>query len=153
MKQRPRIQHGHKMTTQFKKIGSINPERAYSSKPRREAWETAKHLRRNNPTFIRPCLWLDSDQILGCHLHKVVGIEGIVHLCDLTSQMENCLHSTEPVVPFLPPPHPFQVWKDPVLKFIEKHDHTMKEKAVSKVCGDKYYDQDHDYYWTSHPLK
>ena len=127
-------------------------ERTYSSKAHREAWETAKHLSQNNPTSVRPRLWLNSDQIPGYRLHEVVGIEGIVHLHDLTSQMEHCLHITEPVVPFLKPPDPFQKRKDPILKFLEKHDHTAKEKAVSKVRGDKRYDWDHDFYWTSCPL-
>ena len=108
-------------------------ERVYSNQICQEAWETAKNLQQNNPASVRPRVWLHSDQIPGYRLHKIVGVEGIIHLHDLTSQMEHRLHLTEPVKPFLPPPDPFQERKDPVLKFLEKHERTSKEKLVSKV--------------------
>ena len=78
-------------------------ERVYSNRICQEAWETAKNLRQNNPVSVRPRVWLHSDQIPGYRLHEIVGVEGIIHLRDLTSQMEHCLHLTEPVEPFLPP--------------------------------------------------
>ena len=124
-------------------------ERVYSNQIRQEAWETAKNLRQNNPASVRPHVWLHSDQIPGYRLHEIVGVEGTIHLRDLTSQMEHCLHLTEPVEPFLPPPDPFQERKDPVLKFLEKHERTPKEKLISKVRGDRNYGRDHDYYWAS----
>ena len=79
-------------------------EQAYSTKAWHEAWETAKHLSQNNPTSVRPHKWLHSDQQSGYCLHEVVGLEGIIHLRDLTLQMENSLHITELIKPFLPPP-------------------------------------------------
>ena len=85
-------------------------------------------------------------------VHEIIGIEGIIHLRDFTSQLEHDLHPSEPVAPFLLAPNPFRELKIPVLKFLEKHTHTTREKLVSHAKEDRHFSREYDYYWTSHPL-
>ena len=114
-------------------------------------WETASHLPQNN-LWLCPHLWIHSTEGSGSWIHEIIGIEGIIHLRDLASQLEHDLHLSELVAPFLPALNPFEEPEISVLKFLERHTRTTREKLVSHVKEDCHFTQEYDYYWTSCPL-
>ena len=114
--------------------------------------ETASHLSQNNPKVVHLHLRIHSTEVSGSWVHEIMGLEGIIHLQDLASHLEHDLHLSEPVAPFLPAPNNFKELEIPVLKFLERHTHTTREKLVSCTRGDHHFTWETDYYWTSHPL-
>ena len=115
-------------------------------------WETAIHFLQKNRMVVRPRLRMHSMEGSGSQVHEIIGIKGIIHLYDLVSQLEHGLHLSKPVAPFLPAPNPFEEPKIPVLKLLEKHTHTMREKLVSCAKEYRHFTRECDYYWTSCPL-